>query len=123
MLRFIVLVTLLVSSVCAFQREIHNSSFTEKEIEEISAEFLAKTSHGFPGMCWACKWAMGKIKKHISVTTNKEAIKAMLGNVCNEIGFLKFLCRGLVSRYMGTLIEELSTTDNPATICSHIGVC
>ncbi|XP_073726057.1 antimicrobial peptide NK-lysin isoform X4 [Misgurnus anguillicaudatus] len=123
MLRFIIFVTLLVSSVCALQREMDNDGLTEKELEEIYAEFLAKTGHKFPGICWACKWAMGKIKRHISVTTNKAAIKRMLHNVCNEIGFLKYLCRGLVSRFLGPLIEELSTTDNPAKICSHIGVC
>ncbi|XP_065105096.1 antimicrobial peptide NK-lysin-like [Paramisgurnus dabryanus] len=123
MLRFIVLVTLLVSSVCALQREMDNDVLTEKELEEIYAEFLAKTGHKLPGMCWACKWAMGKIKKHVSVTTNQGDIRKMLNKVCDDIGFLKFLCKGIVSRFLGTLIEEISTTDDPATICSNIGVC
>ncbi|XP_073668444.1 antimicrobial peptide NK-lysin-like [Paramisgurnus dabryanus] len=123
MLRFIVLVTLLVSSVCALQREMDNDVLTEKELEEIYAEFLSKTGHQFPGKCWACKWAIGKIKRHISVTTNQRAIKNMLGHICDEIGFLKYLCRNLVSTYMGKLIELLSTNANPAQICSYIKVC
>ncbi len=46
------------------------------------------------------------------VTFLQDDIKKMLGMVCDEIGFLKYLCRMLVNKYMGTLIEELSTTDD-----------
>jgi len=47
----------------------------------------------------------------------------MLSHVCDEIGFLKYLCRTFVGRYINTLVEELSTTDNARTICVNIGVC
>ncbi len=57
------------------------------------------------------------------VTFLQDDIKKMLGMVCDEIGFLKYLCRMLVNKYMGTLIEELSTTDDARTICVNLGVC
>ncbi len=57
------------------------------------------------------------------VTFLQDDIKKMLGGVCDEIGFLKSLCRLLVNKYTDTLVEELSTTDNARTICVHIGIC
>ncbi|RXN08548.1 antimicrobial peptide NK-lysin-like protein [Labeo rohita] len=77
----------------------------------------------FPGVCWACKWAMGKLKSQMTKGMTKNDIKNMLGMVCDEIGFLKYLCRMFVNKFMGTLIEELSTSDNARTICVNIGVC
>ncbi|KTF72758.1 hypothetical protein cypCar_00044795, partial [Cyprinus carpio] len=41
-------------------------------------------------------------------STRLDDIKNMLGRSCDGIGFLKYLCRMLVNKYMGTLIEELS---------------
>ncbi len=57
------------------------------------------------------------------VTFLQDDIARMLGGVCDEIGFLKSLCRLFVNKYTDTLVEELSTTDNARTICVHIGVC
>uniref|UniRef100_A0A8C1KC21 Saposin B-type domain-containing protein n=1 Tax=Cyprinus carpio TaxID=7962 RepID=A0A8C1KC21_CYPCA len=76
-----------------------------------------------PGMCWTCKWAMKKLKKQISNGATPDDIKKKLGMVCDEIGFLKSLCRKLVNEYKDTLVEELSTTDDARTICVNIGVC
>ncbi len=57
------------------------------------------------------------------VTFLQDDIKKMLGGVCDEIGFLKSLCRLFVNKYTDTLVEELSTTDDARTICVNIGVC
>ncbi|NP_001298722.1 NK-lysin tandem duplicate 3 precursor [Danio rerio] len=119
MLRGIVLLTLLISSACAAHLEMHKEPFPEFDFEgsgEIPKEQL-------PGLCWACKWAMGKLRQHISNTANKEEIKNQLAQVCDGIGFLRPLCRWFVKKYMDILTEELSTTDGPRTICSHLHVC
>ncbi len=57
------------------------------------------------------------------VTFLQDDIKKKLGMVCDEIGFLKSLCRKFVNKYTDTLIEELSTTDDAETICVNIAVC
>ncbi|XP_056332332.1 antimicrobial peptide NK-lysin-like [Danio aesculapii] len=119
MLRGIVLLTLLISSVCAVQWEMHKEQHSGIELEgsgEIPTEQL-------PGMCWVCKWALGKLKKKISNGATQDEIKVQLSQVCDQIGFLKSVCRGFVNKYMDVLIEELSTTDNARTICANISVC
>nr|AOT80798.1 NK-lysin [Ctenopharyngodon idella]AOT80799.1 NK-lysin [Ctenopharyngodon idella] len=121
MLPCILLATLLISSVCAFDMEMHRGNFTEDELEQISGEMAP--AQQLPGLCWACKWAMGKVKGLISRTATPSDIKRALSHVCDEIGFLKFMCRIFVNKYLGVLIEELSTTDDARTICVHVGVC
>ncbi|XP_030644237.1 antimicrobial peptide NK-lysin-like [Chanos chanos] len=76
-----------------------------------------------PGLCWACKWILNKVKKQISNGTDQETIKNKLISVCDQIGFLKSKCKSFVKKYLNTLIEELSTTDDPRTICVNLKAC
>nr|QDQ16868.1 NK-lysin antimicrobial peptide [Sinocrossocheilus bamaensis] len=119
MLRSIVLIALLISTVGALHWEMHKET-TGNELQESSGEVQTEQK---PGMCWACKWAMKKLKKQISNGATPEDIKKKLEMVCDEIGFLKSLCRKFVNQYRDTLVEELSTTDDAKTICVNIGVC
>uniref|UniRef100_A0A8C1G774 Saposin B-type domain-containing protein n=1 Tax=Cyprinus carpio TaxID=7962 RepID=A0A8C1G774_CYPCA len=120
MLWRIVLITLLISSVCALHLEMHKEESIGNEFEESSGEIETEQ---LPGKCWACKWVMRKLKKQISNGATPDDIKTKLGMVCDEIGFLKSICRKLVNQYTDTLVEELSTTDDTRTICANIGVC
>ncbi|XP_016311337.1 antimicrobial peptide NK-lysin-like [Sinocyclocheilus anshuiensis] len=120
MLRSIILIALLISSVCALHWEMRKEESTGNELEEDSGEIQTEQ---IPGMCWACKWAMKKVKKQISNGATPDDIKKKLGMVCDEIGFLKSLCRKFVNKYTDTLVEELSTTDDARTICVNITVC
>ncbi|XP_039520664.1 antimicrobial peptide NK-lysin-like [Pimephales promelas] len=120
MFRRILLATLLICSVCALDLELHRGDFPGDELERLGK--LAQ-SEQLPGLCWACKWAMGKLKRLVSTKSTQGEIRTMLSHVCDEIGFLKYLCRTFVARYINTLVEELSTTDNARTICVNIGVC
>ncbi|KAK7136197.1 hypothetical protein R3I94_014748 [Phoxinus phoxinus] len=121
MFRRILLATLLISSVCALDWEMHGGNFTGDELEESSGEW--PQTEQLPGLCWACKWAMGKVKKLVSTKSTQSEIRQLLTHVCDEIGFLKYLCRTFVAKYINLLVEELSTTDNARTICVNIGVC
>ncbi|XP_047467922.1 antimicrobial peptide NK-lysin-like [Mugil cephalus] len=78
---------------------------------------------GIPGKCWACKWALNKVKKVVGPNATAESLTAKLNAVCNEIGLLKAVCRKLVKSYLGTLVEELTTTDDVRTICVNIKAC
>ncbi|KAG1946633.1 NK-lysin tandem duplicate 4 [Pimephales promelas] len=120
MLRSIILVTLLISSVCALHWEMHKEEPNGNEMEEGSGDVQKEQ---LPGLCWACKWAMNKLKRRISNGATSEEIKKKLSMVCDEIGFLKSLCRKFVNKYTDTLVEELSTTDDAKTICVNITVC
>ncbi|XP_016129609.1 antimicrobial peptide NK-lysin-like [Sinocyclocheilus grahami] len=120
MLRRIILIALLISSVCALHWEMRKEESTGNELEEDSGEIQTEQ---LPGICWACNWAMKKLKKQISNGATADDIKKKLGMVCDEIGFLKSLCRKFVNKYTDTLVEELSTTDNARTICVNITVC
>ncbi|XDV49421.1 hypothetical protein PO909_018673 [Leuciscus waleckii] len=121
MFRRILLATLLISSVCALDWEMNRRNFTGDELEESSGE-MAQTEQ-LPGLCWACKWAMGKLKKLVSSKSTQSEIREMLTHVCDEIGFLKYLCRTFVGKYINVLVEELSTSDDARAICVNIGVC
>ncbi|XP_030299163.1 antimicrobial peptide NK-lysin-like [Sparus aurata] len=76
-----------------------------------------------PGICWACKWALNKVKKVIGPNATTESVTTKLNSVCNEIGLLKALCRKFVKAHLGELIEELTTTDDVRTICVNTGAC
>uniref|UniRef100_A0A667WXC7 NK-lysin tandem duplicate 4 n=1 Tax=Myripristis murdjan TaxID=586833 RepID=A0A667WXC7_9TELE len=71
-----------------------------------------------PGICWACKWALNKVKKAAGNNATAEVSK-----VCDQIGFLKSLCRKFVKKNLSVLIEELSTTDDVRTICVNLKAC
>ncbi|KAK3563638.1 hypothetical protein QTP86_031877 [Hemibagrus guttatus] len=86
-------------------------------------EDLLKSEAQLPGACWACKWAMKKVKKQIGNSANVDTIKEKVLKVCDSIGFLKSICRKFINKYLDTLVEELSTTDDPRTICVNIGIC
>ncbi|XP_052385861.1 antimicrobial peptide NK-lysin-like [Carassius gibelio] len=120
MLRRIVLITLLTSSVCALHWEMHKEASIGNGFEENSGEIETEQ---LPGKCWACKWVMKKLKKQLSNGATPDDIKNKLGVVCDEIGFLKSVCRKLVNQFTDILVEELSTTDDAGTICANIGVC
>uniref|UniRef100_A0A672S7X4 Saposin B-type domain-containing protein n=1 Tax=Sinocyclocheilus grahami TaxID=75366 RepID=A0A672S7X4_SINGR len=100
---------------CALHWEMQKEESTGNELEKGSGKQQ-------PGMCWACKWSMKKLKKQISNGATPDDIKKKLGMVCDEIGFLKSLCRKFVNKYKDTLVEELSTNDDAETICINIGV-
>ncbi|XP_016129608.1 antimicrobial peptide NK-lysin-like [Sinocyclocheilus grahami] len=119
MLQSIILITLLISSACALHWEMQKEESTGNELEKGSGEIQTEQQ---PGMCWACKWSMKKLKKQISNGATPDDIKKKLGMVCDEIGFLKSLCRKFVNKYKDTLVEELSTNDDAETICINIGV-
>ncbi|XP_035466474.1 uncharacterized protein LOC118286256 [Scophthalmus maximus] len=76
-----------------------------------------------PGKCWACKWALNKVKKVMGPNVTSEGVKSKLNIVCNEIGLLKSLCRKFVNSHIWELVEELSTTDDVRTICVNTGAC
>ncbi|XP_003962755.1 antimicrobial peptide NK-lysin [Takifugu rubripes] len=84
---------------------------------------LAIEAGRLPGVCWACKWALKKVKIIIGNNSNSEAIKAKLMSICNQIGLLKSLCRKFVTKHLGVLIEELTTSDDVRTICVNVKAC
>ncbi|KAF3845372.1 hypothetical protein F7725_008535 [Dissostichus mawsoni] len=76
-----------------------------------------------PGVCWACKWALNKVKKAVGRNATVEKLKSKLTAVCNEIGLLKSLCRKFIKSRLSDLIEELTTTDDVRTICVNTKAC
>ncbi|KAK2879093.1 hypothetical protein QQF64_010765 [Cirrhinus molitorella] len=119
MLRSIVLIILLISSVCALHLEMRRVKSTGNELED-SGKIKAGKLHG---VCWACRQVMEKLRSKVTSGTTKNKIKIILGAACNGTILLKYLCKMLVEKYMDTLIKELSTSDNAKTICVNIGIC
>ncbi|KAL7873190.1 hypothetical protein AOLI_G00122610 [Acnodon oligacanthus] len=127
MLRNILITFFLIDSGCAMHLEYLKVDSDEEPLHESlatdQAEDLPMPGAAFPGKCWACKWAMKKLKQSLSSDASVGIIKEQLRGVCNNIGFLKSICKGIVNRNLDVLTEELSTTDDPITICANIGVC
>lgn len=90
--------------------------------EEVDVEISVK-ARKLPGLCWACKWALNKVKKVIGPNVTAEKVKSKLLPVCNEIGLLKSLCQKFVKKHLAELIEELTTSDDVRTICVNTGAC
>ncbi|XP_038162993.1 antimicrobial peptide NK-lysin-like [Cyprinodon tularosa] len=95
----------------------------EVRIDDTELEEPVLEQQGIPGLCWACKWALNKLKKSLSQNATAEAIKAKLKAVCKGAGFLKSKCNKFVEKQLGVLVEELTTTDDVKTICINTGAC
>ncbi|CAB1432485.1 unnamed protein product [Pleuronectes platessa] len=90
--------------------------------EQVDVEISVEAGK-IPGACWACKWALGKVKRVIGPNATAEMVKSHLNSICNEIGLLKSTCRKFVKVHLGELIEELTTTDDVRTICVNTRAC
>uniref|UniRef100_A0A673CUP1 Saposin B-type domain-containing protein n=1 Tax=Sphaeramia orbicularis TaxID=375764 RepID=A0A673CUP1_9TELE len=97
--------------------EISNDDQVQNDLEVDAAALK------LPGLCWACKWTMNKLKKFGGANATAESLKSKLLSVCDEIGLLKPLCRKFVKKNLGQLIEELTTTDDVRTICVNVNAC
>ncbi|KAM9433502.1 antimicrobial peptide NK-lysin-like isoform 2-T2 [Salvelinus alpinus] len=91
--------------------------------QEVVEKQLEKRMQQLKGTCWVCKWALNKVKKSISASSSQEELKQKLLSVCDNVGFLKSMCKGLVKKHLWVLIEELSTSDDVRTICVNIKAC
>ncbi|KAI9515848.1 hypothetical protein NQZ68_020376 [Dissostichus eleginoides] len=103
---------------------IHGRSIEVNIDDQEPAEMEISVEAGkLPGVCWACKWALNKVKKAVGRNATVEKLKSKLTAVCNEIGLLKSLCRKFVKSRLSDLIEELTTTDDVRTICVNTKAC
>ncbi|XP_024001423.1 antimicrobial peptide NK-lysin-like isoform X2 [Salvelinus sp. IW2-2015] len=91
--------------------------------QEVVEKQLEKRMQQLKGTCWVCKWALNKVKKSISASSSQEELKQKLLSVCDNVGFLKSMCKGLVKKHLWVLIEELNTSDDVRTICVNIKAC
>ncbi|XP_060735143.1 antimicrobial peptide NK-lysin-like isoform X2 [Tachysurus vachellii] len=123
MLWNLLIASVFIGTACAVHLEYLKIDSAEEPLDGSLDEDLPMSEVQLPGACWVCKWAMQNVKKHVSSKSTVETIKGQLATVCDGIGFLRFICKALINKYMDTLAEELSTTDNPKTICVNIGIC
>ncbi|XP_042356022.1 antimicrobial peptide NK-lysin [Plectropomus leopardus] len=105
------------------QMEVEISVIPDKEISVKANEEISVQAGKLPGVCWACKWALNKVKKVVGANATVEKLTSKLNSVCNQIGLLKALCRKFVKTHLAELIEELTTTDDVRTICVNTGAC
>ncbi|XP_035530127.1 antimicrobial peptide NK-lysin-like [Morone saxatilis] len=101
---------------------VHGRNLKVKTDDQVDVQTSVEAGR-LPGVCWACKWALGKVKKVLGPNATAENTTPKLLAVCNEIGLLKALCRKFVKNHLGVLIEELTTTDDVRTICVNAGAC
>ncbi|XP_072546493.1 antimicrobial peptide NK-lysin-like [Salminus brasiliensis] len=126
MLKNVLFTFLLIGTACAMHLEYLKIDPDEEHVKSLDvteSEDLQMPGAELPGLCWACKWAMDKLKRSLGSDAGTEAIKTGLHQVCDGIGFLRFLCKNMINQFFDVLVEELSTTDNAETICSNIGLC
>lgn len=99
-----------------------NIEVSISDVEEMDAD-VTMDARKLPGICWACKWALDKVKKIMGPNATAQSLTPKLKAVCDNIGLLKSLCRKFVKNHLGELIEELTTTDDVKTICINIKAC
>ncbi|KAF4084115.1 hypothetical protein AMELA_G00125020 [Ameiurus melas] len=118
-----------IGSACAMHIEYLRVDSAEELLDgtldsaDQDENLLMSETQLLPGACWACQWAMKKVKKQLGNNPNVDMIKAQLTKVCNSIGFLRGICKKMINKFLDILVEELSTTDDPTTICVNIGIC
>ncbi|XP_053365385.1 antimicrobial peptide NK-lysin-like isoform X2 [Clarias gariepinus] len=122
MLRNILLASFLIGSACAMHLEYLKVD-SDELLDGNLSEDLPMTKEQIPVVCWACKWVMKKVKKHLGNHEKAESIRAKLKNVCDKIGLAKTACKKMIDKNMDILVDELSSGDDPATICVNAGLC
>ncbi|XP_049918789.1 uncharacterized protein LOC126401505 [Epinephelus moara] len=105
------------------QLDMEISVMADKEVSLKDGEEVSVKAGKLPGVCWACKWALNKVKKAIGPNATAEKLTTKLKSICDQIGLLKALCRKFVKTHLAELIEELTTTDDVRTICVNTGAC
>ncbi|XP_076833974.1 uncharacterized protein LOC143480270 [Brachyhypopomus gauderio] len=142
MLQSILIAVLFACSACTMRLEYLKVQSAEDDLPSSvlegydGAEDLMEGLEGLEGMevlvglvgmpnpyCWACEWVVKKVKKHLVTNTKAEVIKNKLQHVCDKIGLMKSKCKKMVTKYMELLTDELSTNDDPRTVCINIGIC
>uniref|UniRef100_A0A4W5LTM3 Saposin B-type domain-containing protein n=1 Tax=Hucho hucho TaxID=62062 RepID=A0A4W5LTM3_9TELE len=113
--------SLLACSVWESHGQCQEVDLVDQEVVE--AQLGKRLEQQLKGTCWVCKWALNKVKKSISTSSSPEDLKQKLLSVCDNVGFLKSMCKGLVKKHLWVLIEELSTSDDVRTICVNIKAC
>ncbi|KAM9432497.1 antimicrobial peptide NK-lysin-like [Salvelinus alpinus] len=101
----------------------HRQEVDPDDQEVVEKQLEKRMEQQLKGTCWVCKWALNKVKKSISASSSQEELKQKLLSVCDNVGFLKSMCKGLVKKHLWVLIEELNTSDDVRTICVNIKAC
>ncbi|XP_048831589.1 antimicrobial peptide NK-lysin-like [Brienomyrus brachyistius] len=97
-------------------REFNETGEDLQELEALLKEEL-------PGLCWACKWIVEKAKSLIRDNRTQAHVKNVLRRVCDQIGFLKSMCKSFLGKVVDILVEELSTSDSNQQICFNLKAC
>uniref|UniRef100_A0A4W5M968 Saposin B-type domain-containing protein n=2 Tax=Hucho hucho TaxID=62062 RepID=A0A4W5M968_9TELE len=118
------LVLLALSLLACSVWEIHGhyQEDDQEDQEVVKAQPGKRMEQKLLGVCWVCKWALNKVKES-TTSDSQEELKKNLLSVCDNVGFLKSMCKGLVKKHLPVLIEELSTSDDVRTICVNIKAC
>nr|WMX21241.1 NK-lysin [Nibea albiflora] len=114
-----VLVACSVWTVPGRNLKVYTDDQEQAEMSMVDHEVPSK----IPGLCWACKWSLNKVKRVIGPNTTAERVTSRLKAICNEIGLLKEKCTKFVNGHLGELVEELTTTDDVRTICVNLKAC
>uniref|UniRef100_A0A4W6F1R9 Saposin B-type domain-containing protein n=1 Tax=Lates calcarifer TaxID=8187 RepID=A0A4W6F1R9_LATCA len=90
---------------------VHGRSFEVNidDEEQVDVE-ISVGARKIPGLCWACKWALNKVKKVLGPNATSEVKQSSA-------------CHKFVKTHLGELIEELTTSDDVRTICVNTGAC
>ncbi|KAG5856129.1 hypothetical protein ANANG_G00004740 [Anguilla anguilla] len=116
----IILCFLLVYAACIPPGHSHDEGFSETE-DGLALQTLAKNGQKIPGVCYICKLIMRKVSLHKG---SQVVIERALHTVCNSVFFLvRGVCRGVVSKYFKSLVQELMTHDGPRRACKKIHLC
>ncbi|KAI5102396.1 hypothetical protein C0J45_7748, partial [Silurus meridionalis] len=86
-------------------------------------EDLLMPEEQIPGLCYICKRIMEKVKHHFGTHENAEKIKRRLSRLCDKLGPVKTICKEMVTKNIDILVKELSTNDDPKTMCAKAGLC
>ncbi|XP_059209700.1 uncharacterized protein LOC131988574 [Centropristis striata] len=117
---FLLVCVLVTCSVWTVQGKCYQVSIDDQEQVEMEVSAEARK---LPGVCWACKWAINKVKKWARSNATVAMLTKKLHVVCSQIGLLKSKCSKFVNAHLGELVEELTTSDDTRTICVNVGAC
>jgi len=103
--------------------------FLNKETPDVICKQLslcssARASVSSGALCALCEWVVQESEQYLAQNSTEAQIQAALDSACSDLpAALSSLCQTFVNTYASQIIQLLINKEDPATVCTTVGLC
>ncbi|KAL2098802.1 hypothetical protein ACEWY4_005282 [Coilia grayii] len=82
-------------------------------------------THEIPGICYVCKWVLGKAIGMIPADDTESHVRTVLNMACGSAWLFGQICRTFVNGYVGKVFIDIVQKHmrDPSAICKALHLC